>query len=147
MKDKQQINTIQQALSSQKELLVANVSNINMTINKKLVVLKKFIEYQKEYTEAEQFRISRSIPTLVRNLEVFTGKIAHLIRLEEKEVEDLVKKRYAKLEEILKIEQKLKLMQHFLTVIQSEQDYELSKMEQRVIDDMASIKYSRGDYE
>jgi hypothetical protein len=147
MKNLKQVQTIHGALTKEKNRLCSELINLNLHINKKVDSLKKILEYHHEYAEGNHLNFSRSIPALNKNLDFFANRMLVIVNLEEKEIAILEKHKSAKLNEIEVVENKIKLMNHFSGMIIAETNMKQETMEQLTLDDLSSMKSTRGDYE
>jgi len=147
MKNIAQIKVINNALNKEREKFLFELARINLFIENKLNTLRKFMDYMRDYTEGESFNLSRSIPSLNRNLNSFSTKIQQIILMEEKEIERLLYLKGQKLKNIAEIEQKIKVMDHFEDVAITERHVRMENHEQSSMDELNSIKHTRGDYE
>jgi flagellar biosynthesis chaperone FliJ len=142
-----QIKVINDALTREKERFMGELARINIHLENKLNTLHRFMEYIKDYNENANYSMSRTIPALNRNLDSFSKKLQQLILVEEKEVEKLTALRAQKIKHIEEIEQKIKVMDHFETIAVTEKQSRMERSEQAGLDELNSIKHSRGEYE
>ncbi|GEM_PF-5998074 len=70
-----------------------------------------------------------------------------IIKIEENEIANLMKHRGSKLSEIEKIENKIRLMNHFSDKITAEVNLQRETQEQMNLDELTTIKHTRGNHE
>ncbi len=147
MKNIAQIKVINNALSKERDRFMSELVKVNAYLENKMTTLKKFTDYLREYADSESFSLSRSVPALSRNMNSFSQRIQEIIMAEEKEVEKLVKLKNEKIKNIEELDRKMKAMDHFEATAMTEKREKSEKSEQSNIDELNSIKHTRGDYE
>jgi len=145
MKNIKQIRLIQNALTKEKEKHLIELSKLAQSIDKKISTISRMIVYQNEYTNTEHLRLSRSIPALTKNLYAFSEKMTDLIKQAEAEVLIMQKSKESILQSIEKIDNKMKLMDLFEDKAKMKALLSAEKQEQVMMDDLASIKHTRGE--
>jgi len=146
MKNIAQIKVINNALGKERDKFMSELVKVNAYLENKMATLKKFTDLR-EYAESESFSLSRSVPALSRNMNSFSQRLQEIILAEEKEVEKLVKLKNEKIKNIEEVDRKMKAMDHFEATAVAEQREKFEKTEQSSIDELNSIKHTRGDYE
>jgi hypothetical protein len=124
MKNIAQIKVINNALSKEREYLLNELAQVTTHLDGHLKTLNKFMNYLREYNELHQ-----------------------IILIEQKEIEKLQVLQKDKLKKIQEIEQKIHVMDHFEDVAVTEKRVRQDKSEQSNLDELNSLKHSRGDYE
>lgn len=147
MKDLKQIKSVIMALEKDRERRLGEILRINAYIKKKMDMVTKMENYQKDYESGQQFDVTKSIPTLHKNLNAFINKIRTIIKAEEVEIEKLNQHKKVKLDELQKLDQKIQMIEHFKETAKQEKIMKSEVSEQLVLDDLSSIKHSRGDNE
>lgn len=147
MKNLKQVQIIHTALSKEKDRLLSELSKMNLRVNKKMESVKRVLAYYREYSEGNHLSLSKSIPALHKNLDSFSNRMLDIVKIEEVEIANLVKHISSKLKEIEVVENKMKLMDHFSGTIISDNNVRLENIEQMTIDDLSSMKHTRGDHE
>lgn len=147
MDDLRQIKAINKAFHKQREKYMFELSKTNKLIQKKTMLIQKMTGYMNEYFNNTSLKMSRSMPSLFNNLNLFIKQIDKVIIDTEREKEILKKSKDSIIKMIVKSDQKIKLMDHFEDRVVKEQIYKQDKVEQLMIDDISSTKHLRGNYE
>jgi len=145
MKNLNQIQVIQNALSKEKEKYFHELTNVLKNIEKKMMTISRMIVYQNEYANTDNLKLSKSIPSLTKNLYAFSGKIADLIQKAEIEIVNMKKTKETILQSIEQLENKKKLMNIFEEKAKKEIFLQAEKQEQAIADDLVSMKHAGGD--
>lgn len=145
MQDIRQVQLMSKVISKQREKQLAELARVNSHIHKKMELIHKMSGYLNDYSDENRLQISRSIPTLSKNLLSFSKKIEVVIIEETKEVDRLKEIRSILVKEIESIEKKLDLMATFEEKIKQELAKKLERLEQIALDEMTSNKHIRGD--
>ncbi len=145
MKNLHQIQLIQTALTKEKEKYLHELEIVSKNIEKKMMTISRMVVYQNEYINIDNLKLSKSIPSLTKNLYAFSGKIADLIQQAEIEVVHMQKTKKTILRSIEQVDNKVKLMNVFEEKAKRELFLKMEIQEQTLADDLASIKYARGE--
>jgi flagellar biosynthesis chaperone FliJ len=147
MKNINQVKTIHTALTREKERLMGELTRLNLHINRKVESVKKIMAYYRDYSEGNHLDLSKTVPILSKNLDFFSSRMLEIIKIEENEIANLMKHRGSKLSEIEKIENKIRLMNHFSDKITAEVNLQRETQEQMNLDELTTIKHTRGNHE
>lgn len=147
MKDLQQVRMIAKALEKEKEKYMNELFRLNTTIDKKSNLVEKMSSYLKDYYRDDNLKVTKSHPTLLVNFDNFAKQIQDVIARTKTEIKMLLKSQEILLGKIQNSDQKIKLMNVFEEKIIKENQLHASRAEQSAIDDLSSIKSSRGVYE
>ena len=120
---------------------------INVDINKKSELLNKMNIYLNEYLNNEKFNLDNMQPMFHINMNMFTNKIKLIIHKTENEVSILVNNRQLVMEKISQVDQKINLVQSYANKMHTNILLAEECLEQNALDDIASTKMSRGEYE
>jgi len=145
MKDLNQIQLIQTALTKEKEKHLHELAIVVKNIEKKMLTISRMVVYQNEYVNADNLQLSKSIPSLTKNLYAFSEKITDLIQQAECEVLNMQKTKETILQSIEKVDNKIKLMNVFEEKAKREVFLKTERQEQTIADDLASLKYAKGE--
>lgn len=144
MNNDRQILLINKALRTQRDSCLSELSKINRFIEKKLANIKKIMLYQNEYSSNDNLKLSKTIPALHKNFNLFNKKIDKVIEIEEIEIEKLKKTQKSMLDKIEELNQKIKVMNQFKERSDLQKRMESEKKEQKFLDELTSTKQSRG---
>lgn len=147
MKNIQQIVLIMSILQKEKNKRLFELARISSAIHKKIETIKKMSTYESDYANADNFKFSRSIPLLHKNLQTFSRKIVKIIEIESSEVERLKESRDKVLKDIDQLDHKIKIMQHFYDVIKTEKFLANEKLDQAFLDELSSTISFRGQHD
>lgn len=147
MKNLQQIKIINKALHKERDKHLFEIHKINVGIERKKATIRKLKSYQREYADGKKFKLSLSIPVLNKNYDSFNNKINSIIDKEEEEIQQLLKIRQSKFQILNKVEQKIKLMEHFSAEINYAAFLKAEKNEQNTLDELSAILHSRGAHD
>lgn len=139
----EQINQYQniiEAFKLKKDNLLADITRVNTLINKRVESLGRIKSYQNEYVVGEKLALSKSVPTLTRNLNSFTNKLQEIVLLEEIEIGKLESLRESKLIELGKIEEKILLLEKLTNDLNQKYQYQLNTLEQNMLDEFVLLK-------
>ena len=137
MQSIQQVQLIHNALISERKRFLIELGKVNRFLNKRLSTIEKMISYQSEYSDNNNLKMSRSVPTLHQNLEMFSKKIAKLVSHEELEVKKLENIKESIIDKITNLDQKIKLMANFRDKALMNELLQNDKMEQVMLDELA----------
>lgn len=140
MKNTSQYQSIIDNLGLKKNAILSEITRVSMNINKRQESLTRIKSYQNEYVGTDKLPITKSIPTLSRNLDSFTNKLQEIVLLEENEIAKLEYLRDTKLNELSKIEEKINLLNKLIDHINKKHQYKLSMLEQLMLDEFAVLK-------
>ncbi len=144
MNNDRQILLINKALRSQRDSFLSELTKINRFIEKKLANIKKIMLYQNEYSSNDNLKLSKTIPALHKNFNLFNKKIDKVIEIEEIEIENLKKTQKTMLDKIEELNQKIKVMNQFKEKSDLQKRMESEKKEQKYLDELTSTKHIRG---
>lgn len=147
MNDLKQIRIIEKALNKEKEHYFFELSRLNGSVEKKKLLIKKITSYLQEYQNENQLIISKSIPLLHKNLDLFINQMRGVIAQTEREIEHLKQNQLFLMKKIQMVEQKIKLMAHFEEKVLCKLKKRSEKIEQTAIDDMAIMQKQRSLYD
>lgn len=145
MSKQQQLNAILMALNKQKDSMLLDLGKVESLIKLRMASIKKIINYQSEYNHKERYQLSRSIPSLSKNMSSFADKIKALILNEQQEVERLIITKNIKLNEITIINKKIDYFTELLKNSQHKAHLALEKNDQVTLDDLSALKHTWGD--
>ena len=145
MKNLSQIQVIQTALTKEKEKHLHELAIVVKNIDKKMTMINRMVVYQNEYVNSDNLKISKSIPSLIKNLYAFSGKMDDLIKKAEIEIVEMQKTKEAILTTIEQVDNKIKVMNIFEESAKKEAFLKAEKREQAMADDLVSIKHVGGE--
>jgi flagellar biosynthesis chaperone FliJ len=137
MQSIQQVQMIHNALQSERKRFLAELGKVNRYLNKRLGTIEKILSYQHEYSDTNNLKMSRAVPTLHQNLELFSKKIAKLVQNEEFEVKKLENIKESIIDKITNLDQKIKLMANFRDKALMNELLTSDKWEQTMLDDLS----------
>lgn len=147
MNDIKQIRLIIGSLQKDKERYLRELSAFNSAIFNKESMIAKMQDYQNDYLNNYNLKLSKSIPGLHQNITMFVKKIALVISQAEQEVCAIDNMKKQTLTRLQDIDKKIELMKVFeekqLITLKKEED----KQEQAALDDLASNMDKREEYE
>lgn len=138
MKDLKQIKLISESLENEKKKYLNELMKITSAIENKLLMIQKMVDYKSDYFSDNNFKISKSVPGLNKNINLFVKKIDDVVQKTYAEIENLKKMRTSLLETVAKIDQKLDVMTIFEGKSREEIRQREEKQEQLVTDDIVS---------
>ena len=147
MENIKNIQIIKKSFDQERKKYLYEITKVNNLIAKREATIRKISAYQNEYTNKDNLVLSRTIPTLSRNIDLFTGKIADIIEIEKIEIQKLERMKVSMVTKIGNIDHKIKLMNHFEERAKLEKAVQVEKSDQRELDDLASTAHLRGDHE
>lgn len=139
----EQINQYQNIIDAfklKKDTLLSDITRVNTLINKRVESLGRIKSYQNEYVVGEKLALSKSIPSLTRNLNSFTSKLQEIVHLEEIEIGKLESLRESKLVELGKIDEKISLLEKLTNDLNQKFQYQLNALEQNMLDEFVLLK-------
>ena len=147
MKNLHQIKTIEKALSHERDKYILELAKIKSVINKKNSTIASMISYSKEYTKEANLQLTKTLPGLTRNLNLFLDKLLHVVEQAQKEVLSLEKIRSNIILKLNELNMKLKLMNVFETKAKLVIQAKIEKQEQLALDDISASRQARSFYE
>lgn len=140
MKSLRQIEIITKILDAERDKHLAEIGRLNDAITKKIANIQRIQSYQKEYSDSNNLRLSRTVPILSQNLESFTMKIADLIAKEYLEIDKFNQAKERVMKALNVIDGKISVMNNFANRIKNEMETQANKQEQAIIDDLSNNK-------
>ncbi len=110
MKNINQIKAINKTLEKEKDKFLHELSKVNLNIQRRINNIKKVMEYQNEYNHGDNFKLTKSIPALNKNLIKFSNNIQTMIHKEEYELNRLNDIKQKILYQIDKLNKKIQAM-------------------------------------
>ena len=132
-----QIKLITNSLIKEKEKYLYELSKLNTTITNKISTIDKMKSYQNDYLNSYNLNLSKSIPGLNMNINLFVKKIDMVIDQAKFEVNTLQQIRESLLVTIDNINKKIDMMSIFESKQQVEMRVKEEKQEQIMLDDMS----------
>lgn len=139
MKQLNQYKVIIDNMSMRKNVILTDITRINTHISKRVESLGRIKSYQNEYVGNDKLPVTKSVPTLTRNLNSFTNKLQEIVILEEIEINKLEVLRASKLNELGKIEEKINLLEKLIAKLNKAHQYKLDTLEQLMLDEFALL--------
>lgn len=147
MRSLRQIKVINQALDKERERYLRELGMIVKTIEKKQSLIQRMADYRREYFADGNLMLTKAVPTLNKNLDLFDKKMEAIIQQTESEVLQFQKSKEAVMQKITTIDSKIQLMELFKIRIHQKTLVRADKQEQRMLDDLSTIKNVRDDNE
>ena len=132
-----QLNTVLTVLKKQRSQLLTDVIHYEKQIRSRIAGLQKIRNYQNEYDKSENYKISKSVPSLSNNLTSFNYKIKSLIVKEQIEIEKLIFSKSKRSSEIYMLDKKIEKISEKIQTIKMNVVKNLEKIEQTQLDDLA----------
>jgi len=147
MKDINQIKLLVDAFTKKKDKYMLELSKINNQISSKESMIEKMKFYKNEYINGDKLIISKSIPGLNKNIDLFVDKIDVVIKQSESEVLESKKIKNKLLETINNYDKKINLMNHFEEKVLIDLKIKEDKYDQLTVDNLVSTINEREDHE
>lgn len=142
MKKINQIQLIEKSLKNERDKMVFDLSNLMSQLNKKKNIIDNMNAYINDYNGAA-LPLSKSVPSLSINFNIFINKISNAILKTEEEVNFILEAKLKIIEKISKLDAKLALMEVFNKKIKLAMNEKEKKEEQIILDDISAIKHLR----
>lgn len=141
MQDLHQLQLIIKALEIERNKSLREVGAMNKNIAYKRSLSAKMTNYLAEYQNSNNLNLSRTIPSLNKNIYTFSKQIEAVIEKTAVELAQLMKMREVMMEKYAKINSKLDLMRIFEEKLMNEANKKVERLEQVTQDDLAALKY------
>ncbi|MDR3476546.1 MAG: hypothetical protein P4M14_00765 [Gammaproteobacteria bacterium] len=146
MENLKNIQIIKKSYDLERKKFVFEMHKVNNLIARREATIQKITAYKKEYTHQDNLKLSKSIPALSKNIDMFTAKIDGIIDIEKVEIEKLMKIKSSIISKIASIDHKIKLMGHFEEKAKAAKALKIEKSEQTSLDDLSSTMRLRGSH-
>ncbi|MHB1948804.1 MAG: flagellar FliJ family protein [Gammaproteobacteria bacterium] len=147
MKNEAQVKMIHKNLMSEKDGFLFELSKINKVINQKMATIQKMLSYQHEYLYGDHLKLSKTNPTLSKNLHLFTKQIDDVVKQAQMELDSIKSTQSYLLKKIADINKKIELMNVFHKRINDAKVDKEKRAEQSLLDDLSGTLHLRGNHD
>jgi flagellar biosynthesis chaperone FliJ len=146
MENLKNIKIIKKSYDLDRQKFVYEIHKVNNLIARREATIQKITSYKKEYTNDDNLQLSKSIPVLSKNIDLFTAKIDAIIDAEKVEIEKLHRIKSSIMTKIVSLDDKIKLMGHFEDKANATKALKMEKADQTSLDDLSSTMHLRGSH-
>lgn len=147
MKDIRQIKLINQKLEQQKFNYQIDLTKTNKLIEKKTISHNRMLSYRNDYINSEKLQITRIMPNLNININLFIKKINNVIYITEVEIDKLKEEKKIIEDKLAEVDKKIDLMSMFENNIKKIIKIQQEQSEQSALDDMVANDDFRREHE